>query len=48
MLRDLTQGHQTEHEHILGAMIDAGVQKGVACPLLKAAHTHMVVEQNKT
>jgi hypothetical protein len=29
-------------------MIDAGVQKGVACPLLKAAHTHMVVEQNKT
>lgn len=47
MLRDLTQGNQTEHEHILGAMIDAGVQKGVACPLLKAAHTHMVVEQNK-
>ncbi len=48
MLRDLTQGHQTEHEHILGAMIEAGVQKGVACPLLKAAHTHMVVEQNKS
>lgn len=48
MLRDLTQGHQTEHEHILGAMIDVGVQKNVPCPLLKAAHTHMVVEQNKT
>lgn len=48
MLRDLTQEHQTEHEHILGAMINYGVQKGVACPLLKAAHTHMVVEQNKT
>jgi len=47
MLRDLTQGHQTEHEHILGAMIDYGVKKGVPCPLLKAAHTHMVVEQNK-
>jgi hypothetical protein len=29
-------------------MIEAGVQKGVACPLLKAAHTHMVVEQNKS
>jgi 2-dehydropantoate 2-reductase len=47
MLRDLTQGNQTEHEHILGAMIEAGVQKAVSCPLLKAAHTHMVVEQNK-
>ncbi len=47
MLRDLTQGYQTEHEHILGAMIDYGVKKGVPCPLLKAAHTHMVVEQNK-
>lgn len=47
MLRDLTQGHQTEHEHILGAMIEYGVQKNVPCPLLKAAHTHMVVEQNK-
>jgi 2-dehydropantoate 2-reductase len=47
MLRDLTQGNQTEHEHILGAMIDYGVQKNVPCPLLKAAHTHMVVEQNK-
>jgi hypothetical protein len=29
-------------------MIEAGVQKAVACPLLKAAHTHMVVEQNKS
>jgi len=48
MLRDLTQGNQTEHEHILGAMIEAGVRKSVACPLLKAAHTHMVVEQNKS
>jgi hypothetical protein len=28
-------------------MIKRGVEKGVACPLLKAAHTHMVVEQNK-
>jgi len=48
MLRDLTQGNQTEHEHILGAMIEYGVHKDVACPLLKAAHTHMVVEQNKS
>jgi len=47
MLRDLTQGHQTEHEHILGAVIEYGIQKNVPCPLLKAAHTHMVVEQNK-
>lgn len=48
MMRDLTQGNQTEHEHILGEMIQRGVEKGIACPLLKAAHTHMVVEQNKS
>lgn len=47
MMRDLTQGNMTEHEHILGEMIKRGVQKGIACPLLKAAHTHMVVEQNQ-
>ena len=48
MLRDLTQGNMTEHEHILGQMIQRGVGKGVACPLLKLAHTHLVVEQDKT
>lgn len=47
MLRDLTQGNLTEHEHILGQMIARGVAKGVACPLLKIAHTHLVVEQDK-
>jgi 2-dehydropantoate 2-reductase len=47
MMRDLVQGNMTEHEHILGEMIKRGVEKGIACPLLKAAHTHMVVEQNK-
>ena len=47
MLRDLTQGNMTEHEHILGQMIQRGVAKGVACPLLKLAHTHLVVEQSK-
>ena len=48
MLRDLTQGNMTEHEHILGQMIQRGVTKGVACPLLKLAHTHLVVEQDKS
>lgn len=47
MLRDLVQGNMTEHEHILGQMIERGVKHGIACPLLKAAHTHLVVEQNK-
>lgn len=47
MLRDLTQGNMTEHEHILGQMIQRGVSKGVTCPLLKLAHTHLVVEQDK-
>ena len=47
MLRDLTQGNMTEHEHILGQMIQRGVTKGIACPLLKLAHTHLVVEQSK-
>jgi len=48
MLRDLTQGNMTEHEHILGQMIQRGVSKGVVCPLLKLAHTHLVVEQDKS
>ena len=48
MLRDLTQGNMTEHDHILGQMIQRGVEKGVACPLLKIAHTHLVVEQDRT
>ena len=48
MLRDLTQGNMTEHEHILGQLIQRGVSKGVACPLLKLAHTHLVVEQDKS
>jgi len=47
MLRDLVQGNQTEHEHILGAMIERGVEKNVPCILLKTAHTHMVAEQTK-
>jgi 2-dehydropantoate 2-reductase len=48
MLRDLTQGNMTEHEHILGQLIQRGVNKGIACPLLKIAHTHLVVEQDKS
>ena len=48
MLRDLTQGNMTEHDHILGKMIQRGVEQGVACPLLKIAHTHLVVEQDST
>ena len=48
MLRDLTQGNMTEHEHILGQLIQRGVNKGIACPLLKIAHTHLVVEHDKS
>jgi 2-dehydropantoate 2-reductase len=48
MLRDLTQGNMTEHDHILGKMIQRGVEYGVACPLLKIAQTHLVVEQDPT
>jgi 2-dehydropantoate 2-reductase len=48
MLRDLTQGNMTEHEHILGQMIQRGVNKGIPCPLIKLAHTHLVVEQDKS
>jgi 2-dehydropantoate 2-reductase len=46
MLRDLAQGNMTEHDHILGQMIQRGVDKGIDCPLLKIAHTHLVVEQD--
>lgn len=45
MLRDLTQGNKTEHDHVLGQLIERGVTHGVPCSLLKIAHTHLAVEQ---
>jgi ketopantoate reductase len=35
----------TEHDHILGAMVNKGIEKGVPCDLLKAAHTQLFVAQ---
>ncbi len=46
MLRDLRSGKMTEHSHILGEMVQRGVDKDIACDLLKAAHTHLVVEHS--
>ncbi|MFZ4379166.1 MAG: ketopantoate reductase family protein [Polynucleobacter sp.] len=44
MLRDLLANKTTEHEHILGDLIQQGTNGGIDCPLLKIAHTHMAVE----
>lgn len=47
MLRDLLSGQRTEHDHILGKMIEKGEKNGMACQLLKAAYTHIAVAQAK-
>ena len=47
MLRDLLSDQKTEHDHILGKMIEKGEQNGMACQLLKAAYTHIAVAQAK-
>lgn len=47
MLRDLLSGQRTEHDHILGKMIEKGKQNGLTCQLLKAAYTHIAVAQAK-
>lgn len=43
MLRDLIAKQKTEHEHILGQMIQKGMNIKVSCPLVKMAYTHMAV-----
>ena len=43
MLRDLQSGQQTEHEHILGAMAQRGMERGLPMDLMRLAHTHMAV-----
>lgn len=43
MLRDLIAKQKTEHEHILGQMIQKGMSIKVSCPLVKMAYTHMAV-----
>ena len=47
MLRDMRAGNRTEHDHILGDMIAHGMERTVPCDLLKAAHTHLFVEQTR-
>ncbi|WP_367281218.1 ketopantoate reductase C-terminal domain-containing protein, partial [Sneathiella sp.] len=36
-------GLRTEHEHILGDLIEKGASANIDCPLLKIAYTHMAV-----
>ena len=43
MMRDLTGGLRTEHDHILGALIEKAAAANIDCPLLKIAYTHMAV-----
>ncbi len=43
MMRDLVGGLRTEHEHILGDLVEKGAPKSIDCPLLKIAYTHMAV-----
>ena len=45
MLRDMRAGNRTEHDHILGDMIAHGMERNLPCDLIKAAHTHLCVEQ---
>jgi len=41
MLRDLQHGARTEHEHILGDMLNRAEKLAVATPVLKIAHAHL-------
>lgn len=41
MLRDLEQGGRTEHEHLLGDMLERARAAGIAAPLLTVALAHM-------
>ncbi|MFP5405310.1 MAG: ketopantoate reductase family protein [Gammaproteobacteria bacterium] len=43
MLRDLSSGHRTEHDHVLGDMLARADRLGIAAPLLRAAYCHMQV-----
>ena len=47
MMRDLTGGLRTEHEHVLGDLIKKGAPANIDCPLLKIAYTHMAVVQGR-
>lgn len=43
MMRDLVGGLRTEHEHILGDLVEKGAPHNIDCPVLKTAYTHMAV-----
>ncbi|MBY0467375.1 MAG: 2-dehydropantoate 2-reductase [Burkholderiaceae bacterium] len=47
MLRDLLDGQQTEHDHILGAMIRRGQSLAYPTPLLGVAHTNMAIQAGR-
>jgi len=43
----LLSKQKTEHEHILGQMIQKGLSVNMSCPLVKMAYTHMAVAAQK-
>lgn len=43
MLRDLRAGLRTEHDHVLGDLVDRAQRHGVDTPLLTMAHCHLQV-----
>ncbi len=43
MLRDLSSGQRTEHDHVLGDMLERADRSGQAAPLLRAAYCHLQV-----
>jgi 2-dehydropantoate 2-reductase len=47
MMRDLKGGYRTEHEHILGDLIEKGIPHNIDCPLLKIAYTHLAVAKEQ-
>lgn len=43
MLRDLQAGQRTEHDHVLGDLVQRARSRGVDTPLLAVAHCHLQV-----
>jgi 2-dehydropantoate 2-reductase len=43
MLRDLSSGQRTEHDHVLGDMLARADRFGHDCPIMRAAYCHLQV-----
>lgn len=48
MLRDLLAGQRTEYRHILGAMVERGMARGLPMDLLRLAYTHLAVQAGQS